>query len=187
MKNAWVFLADGFEEVEAIFPIDALRRAGAEVTIVASNGAASKGKEAVSSRGLRVVCDVTATDVEGRPLPDCVVLPGGLPGSRNLAANPIVEGVVRRMFAEGRLVGAICAAPALALGSWGLLKGKTYTCYPGEDADLAAKGTGKRLEIDGNLVTAKAAGVAEEFALALVARLCGAEAAKKVASQIFAR
>jgi protein deglycase len=182
MKNAWVFLADGFEEVEAIFPIDALRRAGVEVSIVAA-----KGKEAVSSRGIRVVCDITATDVKAKSLPDCVVLPGGLPGSRNLAANPIVEDVVRRMFAEGRLVGAICAAPALALGSWGLLKGKTYTCYPGEDADLASKGTGKRLEIDGNLVTAKAAGVAEEFALALVARLCGEEAGKKVAAQIFAR
>lgn len=182
MKKAWVFLADGFEDVEAVFPIDVLRRAGAEVTVVAV-----KSREAVSSHGLRVACDAAVSDVEEKPLPDCVVLPGGGPGSRNLAASADVKGIVTRMFAEKRLVGAICAAPAVALGAWGLLEGRTYTCFPGADAALATKGTGRRLVSDGNLVTAKAAGVAEEFALALAARLCGEEAALKVASDISAR
>lgn len=182
MKNAWVFLADGFEDVEAVFPIDMLRRAGVEVTVVAV-----KGLEAVSSHKLRVACDAAVADVESLPLPDCAVLPGGSAGSRNLAASAAVKGIITRMFAEKRLVGAICAAPAIALGSWGLLAGRKFTCFPGTDKDLAEKGTGRRMVTDGNLVTAKAAGVAEEFALALVERLCGEEAAQKVASDISAR
>jgi protein deglycase len=182
MKSAWVFLADGFEDVEAVFPIDILRRAGVKVTVVGVSGSV-----AVSSHGLGISCDSPLVDIESSPLPDCVVFPGGGSGSRNLAASEGAQRIATRMFADGRLVGAICAAPAVALGAWGLLKGRTYTCFPGCDKDLTVKSSEKRVEMDGNLVTALAAGAAGEFALALVEKLCGKDVERKVASEIFAR
>ena len=114
MKSAFVFLADGFEDIEAITPIDILRRAGVKVTVVAV-----KGREAVSSHALTVVCDAGIDDIAGKPLPDLVVLPGGGTGSKNLAASAALEKIVRDMMTENRLVGAICAAPAVVLGAWG--------------------------------------------------------------------
>jgi len=182
MKNAFVFLADGFEEIEAITPIDILRRAGVSVTVVAV-----KGNEAVSAHALRVVCDAGIGDIAGKPLPDLVVLPGGGTGSKNLAASAVLQKIVRAMMAENRLVGAICAAPAVVLGGWGLLAGKKYTCFPGEGARLADKPIDQRVVVDGNLITSKAAGSAEEFSLALVTALCGDAGAKDIASKMFAR
>jgi len=182
MKSAFVFLADGFEDIEAITPIDILRRAGVSVTIVAV-----KGREAVSAHALRVVCDAGIDDIAGKPLPDLVVLPGGGMGSKNLAASAVLEKIVRNMMAEGRLVGAICAAPAIVLGAWGLIGGKSYTCFPGEGKNLADKPIDKRVVVDGNLITAKAAGSAEEFSFALVTALCGDSVAKDIASKMFSR
>jgi 4-methyl-5(b-hydroxyethyl)-thiazole monophosphate biosynthesis len=182
MKNACVFLADGFEDIEAITPIDLLRRAGVSVTVVAV-----KGHEAVSARGLRVACDASLPEMLSKPLPDLAVLPGGGSGSRNLAASADLEKLVKKLFAEGKLVGAICAAPAVVLGSWGLLAGKKFTCFPGMGDDLPVKPRKERVVVDGNLVTSQAAGSAEEFSLALIAALCGKEAAEKVASEIHAR
>lgn len=182
MKNAYVFLADGFEDIEAVTPIDLLRRAGVSVTVVAL-----KGHEAVSARGLRVTCDVTFEDIASKALPDLVVLPGGGSGSRNLAASADLEKLVKKMFAESKTVGAICAAPAVALGRWGLLTGKKYTCFPGMGEDLPSKPLKSRVVEDGNLITSQAAGSAEEFSLALVASLCGKDASEKVAAEIHAR
>jgi 4-methyl-5(b-hydroxyethyl)-thiazole monophosphate biosynthesis len=182
MKNAYVFLADGFEEVEAITPIDYLRRAGVSVTIVGVSG-----RSAVSARKITVECDRTLGEVLSQALPDLVVLPGGGKGSANLAASPELKALVGRMLAEKRLVGAICAAPAVALGAWGYLTGRKYTCYPGEETGLAVKPLQDRVVLDGNLITARAAGVAEEFSLALVRALVGADEAAKVAQAIIAR
>jgi len=182
MKNAFVFLADGFEDIEAITPIDILRRAGVSVTVVAV-----KGHEAVSAHALRVVCDAGIDDIAGKPLPDLVVLPGGSIGSRNLAASAVLEKIVRDMMAEDRLVGAICAAPAVVLGAWGLIGGKRYTCFPGEGTNLPDKPIDKRVVVDGNLITSKAAGSAEEFSFALVTALCGSAGAKDIALKMFAR
>ncbi len=182
MKTAFVFLADGFEDIEAITPIDLLRRAGAEVTVVAA-----KGERAVSARGLPVLCDATIEAALALPRPDLVVLPGGGAGSKNLAANAGVEGLTRAAFADNRLVGAICAAPAVALGHWGLVDGRRYTGYPGTGMDLPTKPTGMRVEVEGNLITAQGAGVAEEFSLALIRALVGPEMAAKVAADIVAR
>ena len=182
MKNAYVFLADGFEEVEAITPIDYLRRAGVSVTIVGVSG-----RSALSARKIAVECDRTLSEVLSQALPDLAVLPGGGKGSANLAASAELKALVGKMLAEGRLVGAICAAPAVALGSWGFLAGRKYTCYPGEGTGLAVKPLAGRVVVDGNLITARAAGVAEEFSLALVRALVGADEAAKVAQAILAR
>lgn len=182
MKNAFVFLADGFEDVEAITPIDYLRRAGVSVTVVGIGG-----RTAVSSHQVSVQCDRTLSDVLQGTLPDMVVLPGGGKGSENLAASVDLKSLVTHMFREQKLVGAICAAPAVVLGGWGLLAGRQFCCYPGSDDGLAVKPLDKRLVTDGNLVTARAAGVAEEFALELVRVLCGAVVTDKIAAGILAR
>ncbi len=182
MKNAYVFLADGFEEVEAITPIDYLRRAGVSVTVVGVSG-----RTAVSARKIVVECDRALAEVVSGPLPDLAVLPGGAKGSENLAASTELKGLVGRMLAEKRLVGAICAAPAVALGGWGYLTGRKYTCYPGEGDSLPVKPLSARVVTDGNLVTARAAGVAEEFALELVRVLVGPDEAAKIAQAILAR
>lgn len=182
MKSAFVFLADGFEDVEAVTPIDYLRRAGVSVTVVGINGRTS-----VSGHQLTVQCDRTLSDVLQSPLPDLVVLPGGGKGSENLAASASLKALVAGMFAQKKLVGAICAAPAVALGFWGMLEGRSYTCYPGADEGLPVRPLDSRVVTDGNLVTARAAGCAEEFSLELVRVLCGAIVAEKIASGICAR
>jgi 4-methyl-5(b-hydroxyethyl)-thiazole monophosphate biosynthesis len=182
MKSAFVFLADGFEDVEAVTPVDYLRRAGVSVTVVGITG-----RTVVSSHQLALSCDRTLTEVLSGPLPDLVVLPGGGKGSENLSESPELEKLVVRMFRENRLVGALCAAPAVVLGGWGLLEGRVWTGYPGNGDNLPVKPLEKRVVIDSNLITARAAGVAEEFTLALVDALCGSVIAAKVADSILSR
>ncbi len=182
MKNAYVFLADGFEEVEAITPIDYLRRAGVTVTVVGVTA-----RSAVSARKIVIECDRTLPEVLSLSLPDLAVLPGGGKGSANLASSDELKALIGRMLAGKRLVGAICAAPAVALGSWGFLSGRRYTCYPGMGDALADKPVADRVVVDGNLITARAAGVAEEFSLALVRALVGPDEAKRIAGDILAR
>lgn len=182
MKKAFVFLADGFEDVEAVTPIDYLRRAGVSVTVVGVSG-----KTVVSSHSLRVACDADLAGVEGGPLPDLVVLPGGKKGSENLAACSPIRDLVSRMLDGKRLVGAICAAPAVVLGGWGFLEGRKYTCYPGCEEGLPARPLERRVVTDGNLVTSRGAGTAEEFAFELIRLLCGEEAADQIARSVIAR
>ncbi len=182
MKSAFVFLADGFEDVEAITPIDYLRRAGVSVTVVGIDS-----KIHVSSHQVGVQCDRLLSDVLQGSLPDMVVLPGGGKGSENLAASSDLKELVMHMFQEKKLVGAICAAPAVVLGAWGLLAGHSFCCYPGSADGLPVKPLDKRLVIDGNLITARAAGVAEEFSLELVRILCGEVMAEKIHAAILAR
>jgi len=182
MKSAYVFFADGFEDVEAVTPVDYLRRAGVAVTTVAL-----VARMAVSGHSLSVQCDKSLSELGGAPLPDLVVLPGGGKGADNLAASEELRHLVTRMLKEGRLIGAICAAPAVVLGDWGLLNGRAYTCFPGLGGDLADKPLEKRVVVDSNLITSRSAGTAEEFSLALVRALCGPEPAAKIAEAILAR
>jgi 4-methyl-5(b-hydroxyethyl)-thiazole monophosphate biosynthesis len=182
MKTAYVFFADGCEDVEAITPVDYLRRAEVSVSVVGLSA-----RSVTTARGLTVGCDATLAEVSGRPLPDLAVLPGGGKGSHNLAASAALRDFIGRMLGEGRLVGAICAAPALTLGDWGFLKGRRFTCFPGMGENLPTAPLDDRVVVDKNVITARAAGTAEEFSLALIGSLCGAAAAKRVASDILAR
>ena len=171
----YVFLADGFEEVEALAPIDILRRAGQDVRTVGVTGSTVRG-----SHGIPVVCDTTIDAVALSDKPEAVILPGGMPGTTNLEANAAVCGIVRDAFADGRLLCAICAAPSVP-GHLGLLKGRRATCFPGfEQALLGAEATGESVCRDGGLITAKGAGVALEFGFAIVQALCGDAAADKL-------
>jgi len=183
-KSALVFLANGFEEVEAVTPIDYLRRADVRV-IVAAIGAETA---VTGARGIVINADTTIADLEkaGEFVPDRwdgVFVPGGMLGATNLAACAPVGKFFQEMSAKGKIVAAICAAPALFLAPLGLLEGKRFTCYP--DMEKRLKGgtwTEERVVIDGNLITSRAPGTAVDFALALVEKLAGSDAAKKLSA-----
>jgi len=181
MKKACVLLAEGFEEVEAITPIDYLRRAGVEVTVLGVGGREIKG-----SHGIGVLTDAKLGDEKDAALYDAVILPGGGPGSRHLAESKGVVDLILRHNAAGKIVAAICAAPAIVLhGACNLLQGKRFTGFPGTEAQV--KGglpVAERVVVDGNLITSRSAGTAGEFAVAIAAALVGNDDAAKVAESV---
>ena len=177
-----VVLADGFEEIEAVTPIDVLRRAGLEV-ITAGVG----GQRVTGSHGITVETDTVIEDIVD--LPDAVVLPGGMPGAENLAKSTHLRELLKRMDADSRHIGAICAAPAVALAPTGILDGRKATCYPGFEARFneAIQFSAERVIADGNVVTSRGPGTALEFALTLAGRLAGAETAAELTEGMLAR
>jgi 4-methyl-5(b-hydroxyethyl)-thiazole monophosphate biosynthesis len=181
-KRALVFLAEGFEEVEAVTPVDFLRRAGIEVTTVA----VGNDKTVTGAHGVPVVADKTMADIAGLPY-DAVVLPGGMPGSKNLAVSDGVNAVIREAAAKGKPIAAICAAPVVVLAPAGLLAGKKFTCFPGMEKDAAdAVWREEPVVVDGNLITSRGAGTAALFALAVIEHLLDKEAAEKIGKSTLA-
>ena len=174
----YVFLADGFEEIEAIAPVDMLRRAGLEVKTVGI------GKRVVTSgRGISVNADIIDSEAVFDNL-QMIVLPGGIPGAENLFNSEIVKKFIAFANENKLHIGAICATPFI-LGKMGLLKGIKATCYPGYEKDLeGAIIANESIVADKNFITARGAGVSIEFGLALVAALCGKEKADKIQKQI---
>ena len=179
MKTACVLLADGFEEVEAVTPIDYLRRAGIEVHILGVTGKTVSG-----SHGIKIEASVGASGFNGDY--DCIVVPGGARGAANIAASPAAVYLIKRHFGAGKLVAAICAAPAVVLHSaCGILKGRRFTAYPGTESKVeGAVFSEDRVVADGNLITSRAAGSAGEFAYAIVSALEGEGAAAELAKKI---
>lgn len=173
-----LFLAPGFEEIEAIAPIDILRRAEVEVCTVGVGG-----KTVAGAHGLVVECDTVETHAVSAGM-EMLVLPGGMPGTLNLEKSAVVQAFIDHAVLNDLWLGAICAAPSI-LGRKGLLEGRTVTCYPGYDTQLGgARYTGEAVERDGKLITARGAGVAIPFALELVACLRGRECADALAQAI---
>ena len=160
-KNIVILLADGFEEIEALAPADVLRRLGFQVVLAAIGGSPA----AVGAHGIKVTADARLADLPQDAF-DAVILPGGMPGSRNLRDSEAVLALVRSMDASGKVVAAICAAP-IALARAGVLNGKKYTMYPGFEAEMPAAPTGNLVERDGNLITGKGPGAAFAFASAI--------------------
>lgn len=181
-----LFLADGFEEIEALTPVDVLRRADIDVKTVAVGK--KEEKTVNGAHGIAVCADLSMNEAkEICPCPEAVVLPGGMPGAKNLDADPDVDRYVKDACERGALIGAICAAPMI-LGKRGILKGRRATCFPGFENTLAgAKVTGGRVEADGTVITACAMGAAEEFALALVGAMKGESAAEEMRRAIYAK
>lgn len=174
-KRAAVLLADGFEEIEAVTPIDLLRRGGVEVAVV---GIARK--DVTGSHGVTVSADVLLENFDDSGF-DAVILPGGMPGSKNLAESPGVRKMVLAMHAQGKLVAAICAAPAVVLGPLGILDGKTASCYPGMESQAPnAEFSDAPVTADGNVITAQGPGKSAQFALAVLEYLAGADAARDI-------
>lgn len=175
----YCFLADGFEEVEAISPIDMLKRAGAEVKTVGVTGKSVTGAHAIT-----VEADLTEQEVRLGPDVEAVILPGGMPGTLNLEKSEKVKEAVRFAAENEKLVCAICAAPSI-LGHMGLLNGKEAIAYPGFEKDLYGASISERFVVrDGCFITAKGAGVAVDFGLEIVRALFGQEAAEKIRESI---
>lgn len=178
MLQIGIFLADGFEEVEAVTPIDYLRRAGIGVTLI---GVGSK--KPIGSHGLEILTDTFVDKVQ--TLPDGILLPGGMPGAANLAASREVASITLAMMKSKGLIASICAAPALALGSFGVLKGRRFTCFPGMEKQVSGgRFQSKRVVVDGNLITSRAAGTAGEFSIEIIRYLLGDVEANKIAKSV---
>ena len=179
MKKASIFLAEGFEEVEALTPADLLRRAGAEVTLVSIGDK----KEVAGSHGIIITADRLFVDTDFADA-DLLILPGGMPGTLILkACDPLLD-LLKEHNARDKKLAAICAAPTV-LGHAGLLDGKHAACYPGCEDGL----TGAICEItpvvtDGTITTSRGVGTAIPFALSLIAQLYGQEKADEIAKSI---
>lgn len=178
-----VFLADGFEEMEALAPIDLLRRAGVQVqtAAVGTDAGVHGGRIVTGSHGVAFLCDTTAAQIEPDAI-EMMVLPGGGRGTENLDRSPLVDRFLAYADQHGVWVGAICAAPSI-LGKRGLLNGRKATSYPGFEP-AGAVYTGEPVEVDGKYITARGAGVCLEFALQLITCLKGQEAAQAVKDEI---
>jgi 4-methyl-5(b-hydroxyethyl)-thiazole monophosphate biosynthesis len=175
-KKVLVPIADGTEEIEAVCIIDVLRRAGAAVTV------ASTGElQVIASRRVKLVADKLIADCMDETY-DLVVLPGGMPGATHLRDSKELVSILTQQKNQGRLYGAICAAPAVVLQYYGLLGKRQATCHPGFVSHLEnMDSVESRVVVDGNCVTSRGPGTALEFALKLVELLYDEEKAKEVA------
>lgn len=182
MKKTLLLLAEGFEEVEALTVVDLLRRAD----IVCDMAALGDDLEVTGSHGITVRADRLLPAAESGAY-DGVILPGGLRGTENLAADGRVAELLRRYRDEGKLTAAICAAPTV-LAAAGLLEGKRAVCYPGMEPQLCgADAGGEEVAVDGSVITSRGLGTAIPFALALVAYLDSPERAQALAKAIVFR
>lgn len=178
----YVFLAKGFEEIEALAPVDCLRRAGKQVITVGIGGKVVEG-----AHGIPVTADITEEEVVFDKTLEMVVLPGGMPGTLNLGQNETVQKALQFADEQGKWIAAICAAPSV-LGRAGLLKGKKAVVYPGFEQEMGgAKISHDTLCVDGKIITAKGAGVAVEFGLKLVECLLGKEVRKSLAEKMICK
>ena len=175
MKNVLLFLADGFEEIEALATVDVLRRAGVQVTTVSINPT----ELVTGAHGIPVMADVVYELAEFAEA-DMLVLPGGMPGAANLDAHEGLRAALSAHAEAGKWLAAICAAP-MVYGHMGLLNGKNATCYPGFEGELAgATYTAAPVEKDGNIITGKGPAVVLPFAYALAETLVGEEVVAQV-------
>ena len=176
----YIFLANGFEEVEALATVDVLRRADLKVKIVGVGSDVITG-----AHGISTVCDAVDSDLTPGDDIEAVILPGGMPGTIHLGESLTIQEGLAYAAQEDLWVAAICAAPSV-LGENGLLHGRKYTCYPGFENDEKYHGTytAAPLQQDGKIITANGAGNAMTFALYLLAALQGEEKALEVGRSI---
>lgn len=175
----YVMLADGFEEIEALAPVDLLRRADIDVRLVGVSSSIVS-----SSRGIKVVTDCTPSEVDLHKA-EMIFLPGG-PGTQVLYGSEFVRNAVRFCVENDRYLAAICAAPSVILGGMGLLRDKKATCFPGmEEGMSGAQAQDMPCCIDGKIITGRSAGAALDFALALCAALRGEAVAEAIRRKIY--
>jgi 4-methyl-5(b-hydroxyethyl)-thiazole monophosphate biosynthesis len=174
-----VILAEGFEEIEALTPVDVLRRAGADVTVAALGD----GLHVTGRSGVTLHADRTLSAVAGDSF-DCVVLPGG-PGVAQLRKDARVLDLVRKQGQSGGWIAAICAAPAV-LGSAGILEGRRFTAHFSVSAELPDALLDERVVLDGKLITSRGAGTSLDFSLSLAEQLFSPEKASEIARSISA-
>ena len=176
----YMFFANGMEEIEALCPLDLMRRAGLSVTTVGVGG-----KSITGSHNITVLADISDEEYCDEN-PDMIFLPGGMPGTLNLAASPVVSNAIQRAYKSNAYIAAICAAPSI-LGDLGLLNGKKAICYPGfEDRLIGAEISDKPVVLDGKILTAAGMGVALEMGLSIVEIFCGKERADALRHSVIA-
>ena len=186
----YTFLADGFEEIEALCPIDMLRRAGLEVTTIAVHpDPQDSGKTVTGSHGIGVMADRSYTEMAAQSVPEdleMVILPGGMPGAKHLDGSALVERYLKATDTKGAYMAAICAAP-MVLGKRGYLSGKKAVCYPGFEEYLkGADVQACAVAVDGNVVTGCGMGAAMAFGGTLIRMMKGAEKEEAILSAILA-
>ena len=178
MEGVYIFLADGFEDMEAIATRDVLLRGGVDVQTVSIN----EDPFVTSSHGITVSVDLTRDDFDD-DLPAVMIFPGGMPGSKNLAADKALMALMRKCYKHGGIVAAICAAPGLVASQLDDVAGKRFTCFDGFQDPMIAKGavfTPESAVVDGRLITGRGAGHAVNFGLAILGALKGDEAVARV-------
>lgn len=180
-KKAYVFMADGLEEVEGLTAVDLLRRGGVDTVMVSiTDSLAVKGSHGIVFQADAVFKNCDFSDA------DALVLPGGMPGTLHLKDHPGLARELKKAAAAGKYVCAICAAPRV-IGLLGLLDGQTATCYPGNEQFLSgARTTENPVEVSGKFITSRGVGTAVEFGLAIVGELMGPEAARRLRTSIIA-
>lgn len=179
MSRVGIFLADGFEEIEGLTVVDILRRAGIDISMISINGK----KKVTGAHGIALDMDEDIVQCDPDKL-DMLVLPGGMPGTTNLAACEKLTEALKKADQEKRGIAAICAAPSV-LGDLGFLKGKKAVCYPGFESRLTgAEVLAVPVVTDGHITTSRGMGTAIEFALELTKRLKDEETAKQVGRSI---
>lgn len=178
----YVFLANGFEEIEALTVVDLVRRAGIDLkTVSITNDKSVKGRSDIT-----VTADITIYEVNWHSA-KVLVLPGGMPGTTNLANTKELMDQVDVIAREGgdKYVAAICAAPALLLGARGLLEGKSATCYPGMESHfINTNALTDSVVVDGNIITSRGLGTAIDFSLAIIEKLLGKAKADEIAESV---
>lgn len=180
MSKVYVFLADGFEEIEGLMVVDLLRRANVDLTTVSI-----MGRSCVTGRSdISVLADCLFEERESLDDGDMLVLPGGMPGTTHLENYQPLRDLILKYDKEGKRLAAICAAPSV-YGKMGLLKGKAATCYPGmEDLLEGAEVSFEKVVTDGNYTTSRGLGTALEFSLELIRLLSDEKTAEKVAKSV---
>ena len=174
----YLFLAEGFEETEAVVPLDLLRRTGAEVRTVGVGG-----RRVTGSHGIEVAADLLDREISLVGL-TMIILPGGMPGTINLENSPVVRESIGYCARNGKKIAAICAAPSI-LGHMDLLRGEAAVCFPGYEKDLRAREVKRDpVCVSGNFITARGAGVAVEFGLSLIEVLFGAQKAREIREKV---
>ena len=186
----YTFLADGFEEIEALCPIDMLRRAGLEVTTIAVHPDPQNSSTLITgSHGIGVQADRSYTEMAAQPVPEdleMVILPGGMPGAKHLDGSALVERYLKAADAKGAYMAAICAAP-MVLGKRGYLNGKKAVCYPGFEETLkGADVQACAVAVDGNVITGCGMGAAMAFGGTLIRMMKGAEEEQAILKAILA-
>lgn len=183
MSTAAVLLAEGFEELEAITLIDVLRRSGVAVTTLGVSERTVRG-----SHDVQIGADTTLEEAQARSF-DALILPGGMPGAKNLRDDDLVMDFIKKHHRNNALIGAICAGP-IALARAGVLDGKTATCFPGFEDEVHLGGAtmdgSQDVIVDGNVITSRGPGTAMRFALALAERLAGDKKARHVGMSMLA-
>ncbi len=177
--NALIFLAPGFEEIEAVTVIDILRRADIIIRMVSI----TNNRTVTGAHDIEITADTTISNVKNT-INDILILPGGMPGSTNLAENEELASIIKLHYEKGKWLAAICAAP-LVYGRMGLLEDEKATCYPSFEPELAGAMISENTVVkSGQFITGKGPGVTMDFALKIIEELKGKATAEQIAHDL---